>query len=498
VDSGVKESLLNLLFGLLVIPVLNKLLNYVANNLVKHCDHCNVNRGSFSLYFSRLISHCKSPAYHKKMQEYFNIDLENEFKLGDPQTVRHRRGEAGLLECYYQSSSPHPITIMSPPLLCSRVQVSQGKDGRFTKCILECEVTSNEWRFTQFLTDLKDSCQRQIVENGRKWFGWAFSPSIMSDSYISMFISSNKYKNDGCDRIRIRLGKELVERLNRQDAKEFRNQYLVFQLVYRGDLVEKGVFSQLWHADQVLKAKPMSGGTQEDESDEDMYDIDKLLERDSKKDVLRAKEKEKKAKRRKSKEKEDDRDQEDPEESEHDEKESGDETNNTGYGDAENTEDPEDVTTEVKRSSKSKKGKSKKAVSKPEEHSEDGDDDEREHVENVENVEEDRSKRGTPEDIEDDVAEMDERVRKKDRRKKDSGRSRSKKEVVIENVSQPEASEPAQASKSRKSREPKTSTKSKKNKSESRGGRVSERSKKDSSSKRKRRIILSNNRKRKW
>jgi hypothetical protein len=150
----------------------------------------------------------------------------------------------------------------------------------FSKCILELEVTSNEWRFTQFLTDLRDRNKRVITDNGKRWFGFAFSSSTMNDSYINLFLPNTKYKRDESDKIRVRLGKDVVEHLTKQQAKEYRNQYLVLQLVFRGILVEKGIFTELWHADQVLKAEPRSNGAEDSEDDEinEFEDIDKVLE----------------------------------------------------------------------------------------------------------------------------------------------------------------------------------------------------------------------------
>lgn len=237
--------------------------------------------------------------------EYFNIDLDNDINLAEPVTKKHNRGEAGLLSCCYKSSSPNPLTIISPPLRCDRVQVVPRSDP-FSKCVIEADVTSNEWRFTQFLADLRDRTKQIITKNGKSWFGPAFSPAMMNDSYISLFLPNTRiydsytaegrtkysrdtlretenlrhptWRRDDSERIRIRLGKEIVKTLKKQQAREFRNQYLVFQLVFRGVLVENGIFTELWHANQVLKAKPISNEDGSSDEDDEFEDIDKVLD----------------------------------------------------------------------------------------------------------------------------------------------------------------------------------------------------------------------------
>jgi hypothetical protein len=211
------------------------------------------------------------------MQEYFNIDVESNFSLGTPQEINNRKGEAAILpSAYREEDNPGgPITIMTPPLRCSRVRVWPGKNNKYSKCVIELETTENEWRFTQFLSDLSGKCRYIITENAREWFKYAFSASTMRDSYVNPFIQKNYSKpcfKGEEEKIQIQLGKLLLNDLDKQTAKSYKNQYLVLRLVFKGVLVSAGIFSEVWRADQIFKARPNMNDTDESEYDDDYYE----------------------------------------------------------------------------------------------------------------------------------------------------------------------------------------------------------------------------------
>ena len=217
------------------------------------------------------------------MQEYFNIDVESNLNLGEPQEIHNKKGEAAILSPIYNVGNEigdngfSPITIMTPPLRCSRVRVWPGKNNKYSKCVIELETTENEWRFTQFLTDLSGRCRYIITENAKDWFKYAFSASSMRDSYANLFVQK-KYKHNEEERIEIQLGKLLLNDLDKQLAKSYRNQYLVLRLVFKGILICKGVFSEIWRADQIFKAKPNINESDESDYDDDYYeDIGEML-----------------------------------------------------------------------------------------------------------------------------------------------------------------------------------------------------------------------------
>ena len=217
------------------------------------------------------------------MQEYFNIDVDSNLNLGEPQEIHNKKGEAAILPPIYNVGNEigdngfSPITIMTPPLRCSRVRVWPGKNNKYSKCVIELETTENEWRFTQFLTDLSGRCRYIITEHANDWFKYAFSASSMRDSYANLFVQK-KYKHNEEERIEIQLGKLLLNDLDKQLAKSYRNQYLVLRLVFKGILICKGVFSEIWRADQIFKAKPNINESDESDYDDDYYeDIGEML-----------------------------------------------------------------------------------------------------------------------------------------------------------------------------------------------------------------------------
>ena len=83
------------------------------------------------------------------MQEYFNIDVESNLNLGEPQEIHNKKGEAAILSPIYNVGNEigdngfSPITIMTLPLRCSRVRVWPGKNNKYSKCVIELETTEN-------------------------------------------------------------------------------------------------------------------------------------------------------------------------------------------------------------------------------------------------------------------------------------------------------------------------------------------------------------------
>jgi len=206
------------------------------------------------------------------MQEYFNIDVDSNLKLGEPHEIQSKKGEAALLPSNYEIEENEVglITIMTPPLRCSKVRVWPGKNNKYSKCIIDLEITENEWRFTQFLTDLSDKCRFLITENAKDWFKYTFSASSMRKSYNNIFKQKNKHNDE--DKIQVQLGKLLLDDLDTQIAKSYRNHYLVLRLVFKGVLVCNGVFSEVWRADQIFKAKPSVNESDESEYDDSNYE----------------------------------------------------------------------------------------------------------------------------------------------------------------------------------------------------------------------------------
>ena len=212
------------------------------------------------------------------MQEYFNLDIENNFILKAPQEINNKKGESALLPATYVDTNDHidinktsgPITIMTPPLRCSKVRVWPGKNDKYSKCTIELETTENEWRFTQFLMDIGDKCRYVITENAKKWFKYTFSASSMRDSYVNLSVQKN-YKRNEEEKIKVQLGKLLLNDIDKQTAKSYRNQYLVLRLVFKGILVSNGTFSEVWRADQIFKARPLTNESDESDDYEDDY-----------------------------------------------------------------------------------------------------------------------------------------------------------------------------------------------------------------------------------
>ena len=131
------------------------------------------------------------------MQEYFNLDIQDNFSLNAPQEINNKNKQAALLSSKYIENNKNigQITVMTPPLRCSRVRVWPGKNNKYSKCVIEFETTDNEWRFKQFLTDLGDKCRYLLTENSKKWFTYTFSASAMRDTYVNMFVNKN-YKHN--------------------------------------------------------------------------------------------------------------------------------------------------------------------------------------------------------------------------------------------------------------------------------------------------------------
>jgi hypothetical protein len=213
------------------------------------------------------------------MQEYFNLDLESCFQLDAPRPIKHKNSEAGLLQASYTSGKrKDPLVIMTPPLRCVKVRVwpPQAQD-HYDKCELDLEVTENEWRFSHCLGDIGEACRNTIAQNGRDWFGYAFSTSALLNAYTNLDVpTKNTYMRKDSDQIRIRLGKAILSTLDRTQAKSWRNQFLVLRMVFRGVLVKEGKFSEIWRSDQVLKATPTVLEEDTESEGEDLQDVDTL------------------------------------------------------------------------------------------------------------------------------------------------------------------------------------------------------------------------------
>ena len=221
------------------------------------------------------------------MQEYFNLDIQDNFTLNSPQEINNNNKQAALLSSQYIENNKNigQIMVMTPPLRCSRVRVWPGKNDKYSKCVIELETTDNEWRFKQFLTDLGDKCRYLLTENSKKWFKYTFSASAMRDTYVNMFLDKN-YKHNEPEKIQIQLSKLLLTDLNKKTANSYRNQYLVLRIVFKGVLVSDGVFSEVWRADQIFKARPNIDDSSESEYDDQKYeDIGESLSFQNKENV---------------------------------------------------------------------------------------------------------------------------------------------------------------------------------------------------------------------
>ena len=221
------------------------------------------------------------------MQEYFNLDIQDNFTLNSPQEINNNNKQAALLSSQYIENNKNigQIMVMTPPLRCSRVRVWPGKNDKYSKCVIELETTDNEWRFKQFLTDLSDKCRYLLTENSKKWFKYTFSASAMRDTYVNMFLDKN-YKHNEPEKIQIQLSKLLLTELNKKTANSYRNQYLVLRIVFKGVLVSDGVFSEVWRADQIFKARPNIDDSSESEYDDQKYeDIGESLSFQNKENV---------------------------------------------------------------------------------------------------------------------------------------------------------------------------------------------------------------------
>jgi hypothetical protein len=207
------------------------------------------------------------------MQEYFNLDIENNFNLISPKEIQSKNCDSAILSASYNDNGygDGPITIMTPPLRCSKVRVWPGNNDKFSKCVIDLETTENEWRFTQFLTDLGDKCRFLITENAKKWFKYTFSAPSMRETYSNLFVQKNNKHNEP-ENIQIQLGKNLLNDLDKQIAKSYRNQYLVLRIVFKGVLISNGEFSEVWRADQIYKAKPVLYDSDESEYNDSEYE----------------------------------------------------------------------------------------------------------------------------------------------------------------------------------------------------------------------------------
>ena len=208
------------------------------------------------------------------MQEYFNLDIENNFDLNSPKEIKNKNGGSALLSSSYKDyndDSDGPITIMTPPLRCSNVRIWPGKNDKFSKCQIELEITENEYRFTKFLKNVSDRCRYLITESANDWFKYTFSASLMRESYINLFIKKI-YKGREPQNIQIQFGKNLLNDLDKQVAKSYRNQYLVLRLIFKGILISNGTFSEVWRADQIYKTKPISYYSDESDYNDSEYE----------------------------------------------------------------------------------------------------------------------------------------------------------------------------------------------------------------------------------
>jgi hypothetical protein len=208
------------------------------------------------------------------MQEYFNLDIENYFNLKSPQDIKSKNGESAILSASYNDDSGYSdglITIMTPPLRCSNVRVWPGKNDKYSKCFIELEITENEYRFTKFLKNLSNRCRYLITENANNWFKYTYSASAMRESYFNLLVKKI-YKNNEPRNIQLQLGKNLLNDLDKHVAKSYRNQYLVLRIVFKGIVISNGSYKEVWRADQIYKAKPISYYSDETDCNDSEYE----------------------------------------------------------------------------------------------------------------------------------------------------------------------------------------------------------------------------------
>ena len=204
------------------------------------------------------------------MKEYFNLDIESNLELKKPKELRE--GSLFMAGKYLNDDNDRleTLTVMTPPLRCSNVRVWEGERYNYSKCELELNMTENEWRFGQFLSDIGSRSKRIIMKNSKKWFGYTFSPKNLRSSYSNLFVERH---NNEPDRIKIQLSKKLLKTLDRKKAKSYKNQFLVLRLIFKGILISNGVFTEVWRGEQVFKAAANFGS---DEDDEEYDDIGEL------------------------------------------------------------------------------------------------------------------------------------------------------------------------------------------------------------------------------
>ena len=71
--------------------------------------------------------------FNSRMQEYFNLDIDN-FNLSSPKEIIIKNRESAILESSYKNNNKYgPIVIMTPPLRCSKVRVWPGKNEKYSK-----------------------------------------------------------------------------------------------------------------------------------------------------------------------------------------------------------------------------------------------------------------------------------------------------------------------------------------------------------------------------
>ena len=203
------------------------------------------------------------------MQEYFNLDIENNLVINKPTLLQKN---SAILFSKYDNSN---VTIVTPPLKCKHIKVWPGKDKKqiYSKCILQLEITENEWRFADFLTSISNKTKYEIIKHSKEWFGFLFSSSSMNNDYNNCYIEN--IENNNNEYINIQLNKKFIKTLTKKKLKSYRNKYIILELTYRGLLITNGLYTEIWRANHVFKTSPTyKVNSDEDElyilSDEDL------------------------------------------------------------------------------------------------------------------------------------------------------------------------------------------------------------------------------------
>lgn len=163
------------------------------------------------------------------------------------------------------------ITTLTPPLKCENIKIwkSQKKnqsensksDIKIKKFELNLILTQNEWRFMNFLSEVSDKSKKSMIERTQSYL---FSEKNLNENYKNLFKESDLKNETEIISLPVR------EKCDLDIIKSYKNNYLSFIITFKGIIIKKGIFRELWIVEKIYK--------NDDNDSEYEYDFDDIQE----------------------------------------------------------------------------------------------------------------------------------------------------------------------------------------------------------------------------